>query len=84
MSEWRRKWIAQVFPDLVPRSKWKQIERNLRVGDGRSLEVRQVTGVRLLEIGQGRLDLLPCLGWPIEMGPEKTSILLFLGVECLL
>ena len=33
ISEWRRKWIAQVFPDLVPRTKWKQAERNLRVGD---------------------------------------------------
>ena len=33
IAEWRRKWIAQVFPDLVPRSKWKQAVRNLRVGD---------------------------------------------------
>ena len=33
IAEWRRKWLAQVFPDLVPRSKWKQAERNLQVGD---------------------------------------------------
>ena len=31
--EWRKKWLAQVFPDLVPRTKWKQAERNLQVGD---------------------------------------------------
>ena len=33
IAEWRRKWLAQVFPDLVPRTKWKQAERNLQVGD---------------------------------------------------
>ena len=33
IAEWRRKWLAQVFPDLVPRTKWKQTERNLQVGD---------------------------------------------------
>ena len=33
ITEWRRKWLAQVFPDLVPRTKWRQAERNLRVGD---------------------------------------------------
>ena len=33
IEEWRKKWLAQVFPDLVPRSKWKQTVRNLRVGD---------------------------------------------------
>ena len=33
ISEWRTKWLAQVFPDMVPRTKWKQAVRNLRVGD---------------------------------------------------
>ena len=33
ITEWRRKWMAQVFPDLVPRTKWRQAERNLQVGD---------------------------------------------------
>ena len=33
ITEWRRKWMAQVFPDLVPRTKWKQEVRNLQVGD---------------------------------------------------
>ena len=33
IAEWRKKWIAQVFPDLVPRTKWKQTVRNLQVGD---------------------------------------------------
>ena len=33
ISEWRSKWLAQVFPDLVPRTKWKQTVRNLQVGD---------------------------------------------------
>ena len=30
---WREKWIAQVFPDLVHRQKWKQSHHNLQVGD---------------------------------------------------
>ena len=33
IAEWRSKWLSQVFPDLVPRTKWKQAVRNLRVGD---------------------------------------------------
>ena len=33
IAEWRRKWLAQVFPDLVPRTKWKQSVRNIKVGD---------------------------------------------------
>ena len=33
ISEWRSKWLSQVFPDMVPRTKWKQAVRNLRVGD---------------------------------------------------
>ena len=31
--EWRRKWLAQVFVDMVPRTKWKTSHRNLQVGD---------------------------------------------------
>ena len=33
IREWRAKWLAQVFPDMVSRTKWKQKSRNLRVGD---------------------------------------------------
>ena len=62
ISEWRRKWIAQVFPDLVPRSKWKEAERNLRGWRYRCLEVREVTGIGLLEIGKG-LQGCPGPGW---------------------
>ena len=33
VARWREKWISQVFPDLVPRQKWKQPHYNLQVGD---------------------------------------------------
>ena len=44
VSEWRKKWIVQVFPDLVPRSKWKQEVRNLQVGDIGLLKYEQKLG----------------------------------------
>ena len=60
ISEWRRKWIAQVFPDLVPRSKWKQAERNLRVGDIGILKYEKSLGSdswRLARIAKAAPDL---------------------------
>ena len=33
VEAWKSKWMSQVFPDLVPRQKWKQQHRNLEVGD---------------------------------------------------
>ena len=33
IQEWRKKWLAQVFGDMVPRSKWKQEHQNIMVGD---------------------------------------------------
>ena len=31
--QWRRKWVSQVFPDMVGRTKWRSSHRNIRVGD---------------------------------------------------
>ena len=33
VSEWREKWLAQVFIHMVPRTKWRTMERYLAVGD---------------------------------------------------
>ena len=33
VSEWRQKWLAQVFVHMVPRTKWKSSERNIQLGD---------------------------------------------------
>ena len=33
VQEWQKKWTSQVFPDMVARSKWKQVHRSLQVGD---------------------------------------------------
>ena len=33
VTEWRAKWISQVFCDMVSRPKWKSAARNIRVGD---------------------------------------------------
>ena len=31
--EWQKKWLGQVFPDMVGRTKWRTAKRNLRIGD---------------------------------------------------
>ena len=33
VKQWRKNWLTSVFPDMVPRSKWRVTERNLGVGD---------------------------------------------------
>ena len=33
VAQWRAKWLAQVFVDMVPRTKWCQASRDLQVGD---------------------------------------------------
>ena len=33
VREWRRRWLEQIFPEMVSRPKWKSTFRNLRVGD---------------------------------------------------
>ena len=33
VRSWWKEWIKQVFPELVPRSKWKTSQRNVCVGD---------------------------------------------------
>ena len=44
VTEWQKKWMAQVFPDLVPRTKWRQVHRNLQVGDIGLLKYEQKVG----------------------------------------
>ena len=44
VTAWREKWLSQVFPDLVPRTKWKQPARNLQVGDVGVLRYEQKLG----------------------------------------
>ena len=33
VKAWRSQWLESVFPDMVSRSKWKSVHRNLRIGD---------------------------------------------------
>ena len=33
VDEWRQKWLAQAFCDMVPRAKWKTTQRNVEIGD---------------------------------------------------
>ena len=44
IKEWRKKWLAQVFLDLVPRTKWKLPYRNVQVGDVGVLKYEQKLG----------------------------------------
>ena len=44
VAEWRKKWLSQVFPDLVPRTKWKQEHRSVQVGDVGLLKYEQKLG----------------------------------------
>jgi len=33
VAAWREQWLAQAFPEMVPRTAWKQKYRSVRVGD---------------------------------------------------
>ena len=50
--EWRRKWLAAVIPDMVPRTKWKSTERNIRVGDLGHIQYEQKLGAHTWRVAR--------------------------------
>ena len=42
--EWRKKWLSQAFADMIPRVKWKTVERNVCVGDPGHIKYEQKLG----------------------------------------
>ena len=77
VSEWRKKWLAQVFPDLVPRTKWKQVHRCVRVNDIGLLKYEQKLGpnawrlVRVVEANPGSDGLVRTI--TVEFRPRRAS-----------
>ena len=77
VSEWRKKWLAQVFPDLVPRTKWKQVHRSVRVNDIGLLKYEQKLGpnawrlVRVVEARPGSDGLVRTI--TVEFRPRRAA-----------
>ena len=46
VTQWRKNWLAAVFPDMVPRTKWKVSQRNVRVGDLGHLHYEEKLGAQ--------------------------------------
>ena len=77
VSEWRKKWLAQVFPDLVPRTKWKQEHRCVQVGDIGLLKYEQKLGpdawrlVRVVKAHPGSDGLVRTI--TVEFRPSRAT-----------